>query len=205
MDGASNELSRRDFFRGGFLKPLDKPGGWHRVEELAAGSGDVFWDGWADDAGVFIVGDDGAIFHYDGAAWTREKSPAPVPIHALWGLSRGNLWAVGWMGLILHYDGETWRKVQGCETDKAGKYSADPVNEPLFAIGGLSDGRAWAVGDRGTILHFDGEHWQAETSGVRSHLRCVIALPDGRVLSAGGDGTVLIRSQAGQWEKQTCP
>ncbi|MGI9475557.1 MAG: hypothetical protein ACR2PI_02555, partial [Hyphomicrobiaceae bacterium] len=41
--------------------------------------------------------------------------------------------------------------------------------------------------------------------GVRSHLRCVIALPDGRVLSAGGDGTVLIRSQAGQWEKQTCP
>ena len=116
MDGASREVSRRDFFRGGFFKPHEKPSGWHKVEELAAGSGDVFWDGWADDAGVFIVGDDGAIFHFDGAAWTRQITPAPVPIHALWGLSRTNLWAVGWMGLILHYDGETWRKVQGCAT-----------------------------------------------------------------------------------------
>lgn len=205
MGGISKEVSRRDLFRGGFLKGGAKPRGWHRVDELAAGSGDVFWDGWADDNGVFIVGDDGAIFHFDGASWTRQATPAPVPIHALWGLSRTNLWAVGWMGMILHYDGQNWRKVQGCVTDVAGKYSADTVNEPLFAIAGMPDGRIWAVGDRGTILHFNGEDWQPEVSGVSSHLRCVSALPDGRVLAAGGDGTVLIRSDAGLWEKQTCP
>lgn len=204
MDGTSVSSTRRALFRGQFSAAQETAKGWHMVDSLAAGSGDVFWGGWADDAGVFVVGDDGVIFHFDGHSWERQSVPAPVPVHSLWGRSRDNLWAVGWMGLILHFDGQEWRQVQGCEVDGAGKYSSAAVNTPLFAITGIEDGRAWAVGDRGTILHFDGQDWGAETSGTRIHLRAVTALPDGRVLAAGGDGCLLIRSSTGQWERQDC-
>ncbi len=203
MDGAPQSVSRRSLFRGRFS--TDQPtGGWHAVDTLAAGSGDVFWSGWADEAGVFVVGDDGAIFQFDGTAWQRQTSPAPVPIHAVWGNARDDLWAVGWMGLILHHDSAAWHQVQGCVVDAAGKYPSVPENTPLFDIAGRADGQAWAVGDRGTILHFNGTGWGPEPSGTRAHLRAVSVLPDGRVLATGGDGAVLVRSAEGAWSKLPC-
>ncbi len=205
MDGAPQQTSRRNFFRGNFSNTSEVSDGWQLINDLAAGSGDVFWGGWADDLGVFVAGDDGAIFHFDGSDWARQPVEALAPIHALWGRSREDLWAVGWMGLVLHHDGRDWKQVRGCVTNADGKYSTDPINEPLFAVTGQPDGRAWAVGDRGTILHFDGQAWRAETSGTRAHLRCAVRLQDGRVLAAGGDGTVLIRSDKDAWERLTCP
>ncbi len=204
MDGAPQAVSRRALFRGRFSDPKDAANGWHLIDSLAAGAGDVFWDGWADDTGVLVVGDDGVIFNFDGKDWERQASPAPVPIHALWGRSRSDLWAVGWMGLILHHDGTEWRQVQGCEVDEAGKYAGVSANTPLFAIAGRDDGQAWAVGDHGTILHFNGEVWTAEISGTRAHLRSVIELPEGRMLAAGGDGAVLLRSEDGRWQALPC-
>ncbi|MEL6267605.1 MAG: glycosyl hydrolase, partial [Pseudomonadota bacterium] len=195
---------RRAFFRGALSATPDARG-WHHVDGLAAGAGDVFWAGWADAEGVFVVGDEGAIFHFDGTRWERHAAPAPVPLHGLWGPSRRELWAVGWMGLILSYDGAGWRKVRGCVVGETGKYTADPENTPLFAIDGRPDGRAWAVGDRGRILHFDGAEWVEESAGTRAHLRCVTCLDDGGVLAAGGDGTVLRRDADGAWQPLDCP
>ena len=203
MNGVQSP-SRRAFFRGALAaSPPDS--GWQAVEGLAAGSGDVFWDGWADEEGVFVVGDEGAIFHFDGAVWERQGSPAPVPLHAVWGTARSRLWAVGWMGLILSFDGNEWRQVRGCVVGADGKYTSDPENIPLFAVDGLADGRAWAVGDRGRVLHFDGTTWQEEDSGSRVHLRAVLCLADGSVLAAGGDGTVLRRGENGEWQALDCP
>ena len=206
MTSPDEKLSRRSLLRGALVtRSKTLSGGWSAVEGLRAGAGQVFWNGWADEEGVFVGGDDGIIVHYDGTDWHRHNVPAPVPIHAFWGTHRQSVWAVGWMGLILHFDGETWQQKRGCVVDEAGKYSSDTDNTPLFDICGLDDGRAWAVGDRGTILHFDGESWQTETSGVRQHLRSVIALPDGRIMASGGDGAVVIRNSEGVWEQQDCP
>ncbi len=205
MQTVTEDVSRRDFFRGRISRTASEPGGWLQIDELSAGAGDVFWDGWADEAGVFVAGDDGVIFHFDGTEWKRQPVSAPVPVHSLWGTSRNDLWAVGWMGLVLHHDGRVWTKVRGCVTNEGGKYSDASENAPLFGVAGLPNGQAWAVGDRGTILHFDGQDWVSENSGVRAHLRCVVILPDGRVLAAGGDGIVLIRNEDGQWHKQSCP
>ena len=198
-------LSRRTLFRGQFSGREEARGRWHLVEGLSAGSGDVFWGGWADNQGVFVAGDDGAIFHYDGTVWDRMPVPAPVPVHALFGTARTRLFAVGWMGLILRFDGQTWHQDRGCRVDAAGKYSSDPENTPLFDIDGRSDGTCWAVGDRGTILHFDGENWVEERSGTRVHLRSVLCLSDGGVIASGGDGTVLLRDLDGVWAPLDCP
>lgn len=206
MDGSTETLTRRGLLRGQFTsRKKDAGPGWCAVEGIDTRPGDVFWCGWADEAGVLVAGDDGVILQFDGESWIRETAPVPVPVHALWGRHRGDLWAVGWMGMILHHDGEGWTRIRGCVVDEQGKYASIPENTPLFDIAGREDGHAWAVGDRGTILHYDGQGWSAETSGTRAHLRSVIALADGRVMASGGNGTVLIRSPQGEWTPLSCP
>jgi hypothetical protein len=197
-------LSRRALFRSRFETELDC-GRWQPVEGLAAGTGDVFWGGWADDSGVFVGGDDGVIFHFDGALWERLETPVRSPVHAFWGTARDALWAVGWMGVILRFDGEVWRHVRGSVVTDAARYAAVPENTPLFAIDGRKDGTAWAVGDHGTILRFAAGDWAPESSGTRAHLRTVRCLADGRVLAAGADGTLLIRAVDGAWTPVQCP
>lgn len=199
---ATDTLSRRALVSG---QVSNASADWQPVEGLAAGSGDVFWAGWADGEGVFVAGDEGVIFHFDGAVWERMQVPAALPVHALWGRDRGALWAVGWMGLILRFDGTSWARVRGGLTTDEGRYAAVPENTPLFAIDGRDDGTAWAVGDNGTILRLDAGDWVAEASGTRVHLRCVRCLSDGRVLAAGADGTILMRDSGGAWAPVPSP
>lgn len=199
---ATEALSRRALVRG---EITENSAAWQPIEGLAAGSGDVFWAGWADGEGVFVAGDEGVIFHFDGAVWERMQVPATLPVHALWGLRRDTLWALGWMGLILRFDGMSWSRVRGGVTTKKGRYDATPENTPLFAIDGRADGTAWAVGDNGTILRLEADDWITEASGTRAHLRCVRCLADGRVVAAGADGTILMRDLQGVWAALPSP
>lgn len=193
----------RDIFRGDPEDPRRKP--WRAVEGLAAGSGDVFWSGWASEGEVFVVGDEGAIFHFAGTGWDRIAAPAPVPIHAVWGPSRNSLVAVGWMGSILAFDGETWRLLRGCVVGDDGKYAAVEENRPLFDVTGDAEGRLWAVGDEGTILACREGVWRREESGTRAHLRAIACAPDGRLFAAGGEGVLLSRDAEGAWRPLDCP
>ncbi|MGH1356524.1 MAG: WD40/YVTN/BNR-like repeat-containing protein [Thalassovita sp.] len=202
MTHSEDVLSRRSFFLGRVPNKPEAQEGWYSLEGTGAHSNDVFWTCWADEAGLFIAGDDGVFLQFDGKDWNRLPSPAPVPIHAIWGTDRSDLWAVGWMGLILHHNGDTWEKIRGCVVDDNGKYSSAAENIPFFDINGFPDGRCWVVGDRGTILHFDGTEWVTEDSGTMMHLRAVTTLPDGRVMAAGNDGTVTLRGIDGTWAVQ---
>ncbi len=200
---ATETLSRRSLFRAQFPTPSGTA--WQPVEGLTAGSGDVFWSGWADADGVFVAGDEGVIFHFDGTVWDKMDVPAALPVHALWGTSRDDLWAVGWMGLILRFDGTAWGRLRGGVTTDEGRYAATPENTPLFALDGRADGTAWAVGDNGTILRLEGGAWHPEPSGTRCHLRSVRCLGDGRVFVGGADGTLLMRDADGAWHKLASP
>ncbi|MEQ8654450.1 MAG: hypothetical protein RIC87_18425 [Kiloniellales bacterium] len=199
--------ARRQFFRKLVSAASQSPAAapWQPVEGVTAGSGDVLWAGWCGDGGLFVVGDEGTIFSFADGKWTRLASPVPLPLHALWGRSSNDLYAVGWMGTILHFDGEAWRLQRGCEIDADGKYAASAANTPLFDLVGDGEGRLWAVGDRGWILHYDGKTWQPEDSGTTAHLRAITTLSDGRLLAAGGDGTVLLRDAEGHWQGLDCP
>jgi len=200
---ATETLSRRSLFRGQFAPKAEAA--WQPIEGLAAGSGDVFWGGWADAEGVFVAGDEGVIFQFDGAVWERMQVPTSLPVHAMWGTSREALWAVGWMGLVLRFDGAEWVRMRGGITTDEGRYASTPENTPLFAIDGRADGPAWAVGDNGTILRLEAGGWTSEPTGTRAHLRVVRCLEDGRVLAAGADGTILMRTADGAWEAVESP
>ncbi len=185
---------------------------WHRVLEVAAGEGDVLWSGWATANEVFVVGDDGVILHFDGSTdsegrlWHLMPSGTRLPLHAIWGRNRNELHAVGWMGAVVSFDGEQWHHRRGGVVDQQSqRFTPCFENTPLFAITGDENGRAWAVGDDGAILAFDGQAWQQQTSPTRVNLRGIARAPGGRLFAVGGEGTVISGGGDGHWEALACP
>ena len=206
--------SRRRFFSKLLTTDNDAPNRatWHRVPEVGASDGDVLWSGTVIDNTLFVVGDEGMILRYNGETdgqgrfWQPMDIPSRLPVHGIWGLSLQNIFAVGWMGCILHYDGEQWQSLRGGIIDKqTDRFAACEENTPLFAIDGNQQGQAWAVGDNGLILHFDGKNWQQEKSPTRINLRAVLCVADNIVYAAGAEGTVLMRNAQGLWVSLDCP
>jgi photosystem II stability/assembly factor-like uncharacterized protein len=68
----------------------------------------------------------------------------------------------------------------------------------LNAVHGLSDTAIWAVGDRGSILHWDGASLTPEASGTNANLRGVWAVDADHVYAVGDSGTILART-GGTW------
>ncbi|NYT76071.1 glycosyl hydrolase [Alcaligenaceae bacterium] len=185
---------------------------WHRVLEVAAGEGDVLWSGWATAHEAFVVGDEGRVLHFDGSAdaqdslWQTMPSSTRLPLHAIWGRSRNELHAVGWMGTVVSFDGEQWHHRRGGIIDEVSQHYASCVeNSPLFDITGDETGRAWAVGDDGAIVYFDGHTWQNQPSPTRINLRGIARAPGGRLFAVGGEGTVITSAGDGHWEALDCP
>lgn len=185
---------------------------WQRVTEVGAGAGNVLWAGWANDAHVVVVGDEGTILHFDGTAdakggmWHSMNSPTRLPLHAIWGRHHTELHAVGWMGTVLNFDGTQWHHRRGAVLDpETSGYANCPENSPLFALTGDASGRAWAVGDAGMILALDNNEWQVQPGPTRANLRGIAQTPGGQLFAVGGDGTVITSAGNGQWTCLDCP
>jgi len=127
---------------------------------------------------------DTLILHWDGAKWSKVRSPSPArrfPGNILRGVSATSAhraWAVGWSAsdtrrnandsLILRWNGTRWSET---EAPIAGwKIYADNY---LYGVSMLSTTDAWAVGEYGDgvsgisytlILHWDGEKWRRAPS-----------------------------------------
>ncbi|MDP1827298.1 MAG: hypothetical protein Q8L48_28750 [Archangium sp.] len=75
---------------------------------------------------------------------------------------------------------------------------------PLFAIASAGDGTAWAVGDRGAVLHLVGRQWNVVPSGVYVALRAVAIDLNGAPVIVGDDG-VLLRQVDGALQQLPFP
>jgi hypothetical protein len=68
----------------------------------------------------------------------------------------------------------------------------------LFGVGGTSPNNVFAVGDAGTIRHYDGEGWSAQSSGTPYRLYSVW-----NGVYAVGEGTTILRYFTGEgWETE---
>lgn len=80
-----------------------------------------------------------------------------------------------------------------------------PVTTPplrsLWVAGGAAPD-VFAVGEAGTILHYDGAVWRPETSGTTSTLYG-IAKYDTTLFVVGAGGTILASTGNGAWTRQT--
>ena len=66
----------------------------------------------------------------------------------------------------------------------------------ILAIVSAADGSAWAVGERGTVLHLVEREWHVVPSPVRSTLRAVAMDSNGEPVVVGDEGVVLRRISA---------
>lgn len=118
------------------------------VAGLACSSGDESPDGGTTD---------GPPSDETGDDWHIVLEDLPGVVLSIWGTSADDLFVVGGtLGdpstgdpgeeLILHHDGITWRRM-------------DIEAPTLWWVFGFSHENVWAVGEQGTLLHFDGREW----------------------------------------------
>ena len=144
---------------------------------------------------VFAVAQqDGAIFHYNGSAWTYMTSGLADQLNGVWGTSSTDVFVVGYddkshgNSPILHYDGTAW------------SFMANPLtgeNIVLYNVWGSSGSDVFAVGNdnsgNGIILHYNGTAWSSMTSGTTpgSVLRDIWGSSSNDVFAVGGQGIIL--------------
>jgi len=169
----------------------------------------VLNDVWASsDNNVFAVGDDGAILYYNGAYWKRMNSPVNSDLYAIWGNSRRSIFAVGENGTVLYFNGRDWIvlatglkenlwDVCGYNSNvfavgengtilylcpqMVRKYTPITKND-LYGIGGNAEVGLYAVGETGTIIHYNGREWVGINSKTIEDFFKVYAAEDGNIV-----------------------
>lgn len=141
---------------------------------------------------VYAVGSNGKIALFDGNEWSWMESPVVDELRAVQGR-----FAVGGGGAIIEREGGEWHLAVG----QSGPDVAAPTGHTLNDV--WADGStAIAVGDSGTILHFDGEGWSAVSSGTQSNLWSVWALGPDDAYATGeeSDAGVVLHWDGSQWQ-----
>ena len=83
------------------------------------------------------------------------------------------------------------RQVIGPQPSRGWQAMKSGTFENLRGVWGLESGDVFAVGDNGTILHFDGKSWRMMQSNTTADLVGVWARDADNVVAAGDGGTVL--------------
>lgn len=111
---------------------------------------------WATGNEMFAVGGAGTIRHYSGTGDTLDIMPdvpnlPDVPgletLHAVWGTSPDDVWAVGEAACVLHWDGAHWSRVA---VRGLGGRRPD-----LYTVWTATPGKVWIGGD-GVLLTLGG-------------------------------------------------
>lgn len=131
--------------------------------------------------GALMVGSAGAVFILSGGDVQPYAAGLSEDLRDVVAFSERSAWAVGAGGVTYRLDERGWGAVGSGQT------------ATLRAIAAATAASAIAVGDRGTILAYDGG-WQSLTSGVEVTLRDVIVDP--AIWIAGDAGTLLTQGAA---------
>jgi hypothetical protein len=103
------------------------------------------WGSGPDD--VYVVGQPGLIYHYDGSDWSQQSSGTAVPLTDVWSPNDGQTWFVcGHEGVILTRSGSNWSRMN----------SGTGAN--LFGLGSF-DGDTHVCGQQGVLKRNSGSSW----------------------------------------------
>jgi hypothetical protein len=148
-----------------------------------SGTTDYLSGVWVDATGsrVYAVSQQGNIYRSSGnGSWSLEPAypdQASSFLHAVWGSSASDVYAVGNPGVILHSTGRGWSK------------QTSPVSGNLNGVWGTGPTDVYVVGEGGT-LHSTGDGtWTLYTSGS-AWLTAISGNGVDRVVSVGLMGTI---------------
>jgi cysteine-rich repeat protein len=148
---------------------------------------------------VYAVGHSGTILFYNGSSWTSVISGSSEILNGIWGSGPSNLYVVGLSTEILHYNGNFWTQIKNDKIDSFGNadflgvwgyenniymisfsklinynetelFSSYETIIAINSIWGNNENDIYAVGQTGTLLHYDGDSWSSETSPAANSL-----------------------------------
>ena len=91
----------------------------------------------------------------------------------------------------------TWCTGAAAQTGPDWVEQASGTNRTLLDVWGTSENDVFAVGQAGTVLHFDGSDWSSVDSGTNSDLEGVWTSSPGLALAVGKNGVILRCAPAG--------
>ncbi len=148
---------------------------------------------------ITAVGFGGTVIHWDGQSWTQQATTTDQDLWGVWGASPDSLWAVGGKGraagqaTLLHYDGQSWQPVTLPDLVRPNVYA-------LFKVWGTSADNVYTVGQRGAVLHYDGQAWNEELVGASDDLISLWGTgPDDIVAVGGRARAVVSRWDGSSW------
>ena len=115
------------------------------------------------------------------------------------------LWTTSLLGCLVTRDESLWKNREG----GAGPGGAgltwtvvqSPVREHLNAVWGQDRHAVWVVGDKGTILHYNGSAWTRQGAGVAdTNLKAIWGSSRSDIWALGDDFTVL-RFDGSTWKR----
>jgi hypothetical protein len=130
------------------------------------------WGSGAND--VWFAGhvDGGTLAHWDGTSVRGLTALTEEWGNVVTGTAATDVWVLGGPH-ALHYDGKDWTRL------------APGTDKPLRAAHAVDAKLAYAVGDAGTLVKWDGKHWEPFVSGTTDALGAVWAFADDDVWIAG--------------------
>ncbi|HEY6225210.1 MAG TPA: Ig-like domain-containing protein [Gemmatimonadales bacterium] len=186
--------------------------GWSLQASQTAST--LYWVDLSDVTSGFAAGARGTILHYDGSTWTPQPSGTTNDLFVIGSLSPTNALAAGTAGTILRLDGTTWGPLPSGTTNALRGGTGSPGDLFLVGDGGTilhsSDAVTWsaqasgttndltaaeehlfAVGAAGTILHYNGTSWSAQSSPTTVRLNGIQGSSTTDIFAVGAQGTIL--------------
>jgi len=138
---------------------------------------------------AFITGEFGLVSRSDdgGKTWNpAEYIPNDFYVQDAFFRSPSEAWVGGLSGQILYTNdgGKNWTQQQ------------TPTDSPIYGFyqtpsNPLAPNQIIAIGDHSTVLRYTGKDWQAvKSTGKPVYLGDVIQIPNGKLLLAGGSGSL---------------
>ena len=154
-------------------------GKWERIPNIPLGKLflDVWGTQWND---VFVVGDIGQIFHFNGIQWDPMVSPTTNYLKSMWGDSSDHVIAVGSSRKILTYNGQDWQTLDS------------EISDPIFrGVWGHNRQDVFAVGYEGKIFHYNGQAWNALPTNLSVNMLSVWGYLGIAAYAVGDMGTIV--------------
>jgi hypothetical protein len=145
------------------------------------------WGASSDD--LVSVGNEGAIFHFDGSNWSRAASSTTVDLHDVTGSGVGPRYAVGDDRTVVRNAGSGWVLI-----------NEDPGSGVPYRDAWLGGGVLYVVGADGEASRFNGVVWESLYTGVKDNLISVWGTGADNVYAAG-EGAV-IRFDGKTWSRE---
>jgi hypothetical protein len=122
---------------------------------------------WAVGRIWMLEGQTGVIF-WNGIKWNYHSSPGAY-LESIYGFNNNQLVVAGLHGtngFVAIWDGDRWK-----ETNFFNYFPNGDTVWALRSIWGNSPDDVWAVGDKGTIIHWDGRQWSKINAGILTTIK----------------------------------